>query len=79
MRRLKRRPPVSDSFGVTGREWLQGPEVPIDESETLQGTQAVVNEQQIVVAAEVSTAAGDFAPATDDRGGAGGARAGGRD
>jgi transposase len=29
MRRLKGRPPVSDLFGVTGREWLRGLEVPI--------------------------------------------------
>ena len=37
MRRLKGRPPVSDLFGVKGREWLRGLELPIEESETVQG------------------------------------------
>jgi transposase len=36
MRRLKGRPPVSDLFGVKGREWLRWLELPVVESETLQ-------------------------------------------
>jgi transposase len=36
MRRLKGRPPVSDLFGVKGRKWLRGLELPIEESETVQ-------------------------------------------
>lgn len=36
MRRIKGRPPVSDLFGVKGREWLRELELPIEESETVQ-------------------------------------------
>jgi transposase len=36
MRRLKGRPPVSDLFGVKGREWLRGLALPVEESETVQ-------------------------------------------
>lgn len=36
MRRLKGRPPVADLFGVKGRKWLRGLELPIEESETVQ-------------------------------------------
>jgi len=36
MRRLKGRPPVSDLFGVKGRQWLRGLELPAEESETVQ-------------------------------------------
>ncbi|MGH2881255.1 MAG: IS110 family transposase, partial [Solirubrobacteraceae bacterium] len=36
MRRLKGRAPVSDLFGVKGREWLRGLELPIEERETVQ-------------------------------------------
>ncbi len=36
MRRLKGRPPVSDLFGVKGRDWLRGLELPLEESETVQ-------------------------------------------
>src|SRR5947207_6761649 len=36
MRRLKGRPPVSDLFGVNGREWLRGLELPPEELETVQ-------------------------------------------
>jgi transposase len=36
MRRLKGRPPVSDLFGVKGREWLGGLELPVEEAETLE-------------------------------------------
>ena len=36
MRRLKGRPPVSDLFGVKGREWLRGLELPLEEAETVQ-------------------------------------------
>jgi transposase len=35
MRRLKGRPPVSDLFGVKGRRWLRGLELPLEEGETL--------------------------------------------
>ena len=35
MRRLKGRPPVSDLFGVKGREWLRGLELPDVEDETV--------------------------------------------
>jgi transposase len=35
MRRLKGRPPVSDLFGVKGREWLRGLELPTEETETV--------------------------------------------
>ena len=35
MRRLKGRPPVSDLFGVKGREWLRGLELPEEEDETV--------------------------------------------
>jgi transposase len=36
MRRLKGRPPVSDLFGVKGRKWLRGLELPLEERETVQ-------------------------------------------
>ena len=36
MRCLKGRPPVSDSFGVKGREWLRGLELPLVVDETVQ-------------------------------------------
>ena len=36
MRRLKGRPPASDLFGVKGREWLRGLELPVEEAETVQ-------------------------------------------
>ena len=35
VRRLVGRPPVSDLFGVKGREWLRGLELPLEEAETL--------------------------------------------
>jgi transposase len=35
MRRLKGRAPVSDLFGVKGRRWLRGLELPLEESETI--------------------------------------------
>jgi transposase len=35
MRRLKGKPPVSDLFGVKGRKWLGGLELPLEEAETL--------------------------------------------
>src|SRR5215211_7648819 len=36
MRRLKGRPPVSDLFGVKGRKWLRGLELPVEEAETVE-------------------------------------------
>ena len=36
MRRLKGRPPASDLFGVKGRAWLRGLELPVEEAETVQ-------------------------------------------
>jgi transposase len=36
MRRLKGRPPVSDLFGVKGRKWLRGLELPLEEAETVE-------------------------------------------
>jgi len=36
-RNLKGRPPVTDTFGVKGRAWLSGQELPIDERLTLDG------------------------------------------
>ena len=36
VRRLKRKPPVSDLFGVKGRKWLRGLELPVEEAETLE-------------------------------------------
>ena len=36
MRCLKGRPPVSDLFGVKGREWLRGLELPVVEDETVE-------------------------------------------
>ena len=36
MRRLKGRPPVSDLFGVKGRNWLRGLELPLEEAETVE-------------------------------------------
>jgi transposase len=36
MRRLKGKPPVSDLFGVKGREWLRELELPVEEAETLE-------------------------------------------
>ena len=36
MRRLKGRPPASDLFGVKGRQWLRGLELPLEEAETVQ-------------------------------------------
>jgi transposase len=36
MRRLEGRPPVSDLFGVKGREWLRELELPVEEAETLE-------------------------------------------
>ena len=35
MRRLKGRPPVSDLFGVKGRQWLRALELPTEEDETV--------------------------------------------
>ena len=35
MRRLKGRPPVSDLFGVKGRDWLRGLQLPLEEAETV--------------------------------------------
>jgi transposase len=35
MRRLQRKPPVSDLFGVKGRAWLRALELPVEEAETL--------------------------------------------
>jgi transposase len=35
MRRLRGKPPVSDLFGVKGRQWLLGLDLPVDEAETL--------------------------------------------
>ena len=35
VRRLVGRPPVSDLFGVKGREWLRGLKLPVEESETV--------------------------------------------
>ena len=37
IRRLQGRPPVTDIFGVRGREWLAGLELPDDERETIAG------------------------------------------
>jgi transposase len=37
IRRLQGRPPVSDPFGVAGRRWLAGLELPDDEHETVAG------------------------------------------
>jgi transposase len=37
IRRLQGRPPVTDVFGVRGRQWLSGLEVPDDERETIAG------------------------------------------
>ncbi len=37
MRRLKGRPPVSDLFGVGGRQWLRRLELPVEECETVEG------------------------------------------
>jgi transposase len=37
MRRLKGRPPVSDLFGVKGRQWLRQLELPVEEAETVEG------------------------------------------
>jgi transposase len=36
VRRLKGKPPVSDLFGVKGREWLRGLELPVEECETIE-------------------------------------------
>ena len=36
MRRLAGRPPMSDVFGVKGRRWLRGLELPVEEAETLE-------------------------------------------
>jgi len=36
MRNLKRRPPVTDLFGVRGRAWLAGLDLPVDERETVE-------------------------------------------
>jgi transposase len=35
MRRLQGRPPVADLFGVKGRKWLRGLELPVEEAETV--------------------------------------------
>jgi transposase len=37
MRQLVGRPPVSDLFGVNGREWLKGVELAVEERETVDG------------------------------------------
>jgi transposase len=37
MRRLTGRPPVSDLFGVKGRQWLRQLELPVEECETVEG------------------------------------------
>ena len=36
MRRLQGKPPMSDLFGVKGRQWLMSLELPIEETETIQ-------------------------------------------
>ena len=36
VRRLVQRPPVSDLFGVKGRAWLRGLELPLEEGETIE-------------------------------------------
>ena len=36
MRRLQGKPPCSDLFGVKGRKWLMGLELPVEETETIQ-------------------------------------------
>src|SRR5919204_1512435 len=36
MRRLKGKPPVSDLFGVKGRQWLRELELPVEEAETVE-------------------------------------------
>ena len=36
MRRLKGKPPVSDLFGVKGRQWLSELELPVEEAETVE-------------------------------------------
>ena len=36
MRRLKGKPPMSDLFGVKGREWLRGLELPVEEAEIVE-------------------------------------------
>ena len=36
VRRLVGRPPTSDLFGVKGRRWLAGLELPVEESETIE-------------------------------------------
>jgi transposase len=35
LRTLKGRPPASDLFGVNGRRWLSGLELPLEERETV--------------------------------------------
>ncbi len=37
MRRLKGKPPMSDLFSAKGRQWLRSLELPLEESETLEG------------------------------------------
>jgi transposase len=37
MRRLVGRPPVSDLFGVKGRQWLRQLQLPVEEAETVEG------------------------------------------
>ena len=37
VRRLKGKPPMSDVFGVKGRQWLAGLELPVEETETVAG------------------------------------------
>src|SRR6202042_3044161 len=36
-RRLQERPPCSDLFGVKGRQWLAGLELPVEERESVDG------------------------------------------
>ena len=40
VRRLVGKPPMSDLFGVKGREWLRSLELPVEEAETIEGVHA---------------------------------------
>ena len=72
VRRLVVRPPVSDLFGVKGREWLRGLQLPVEESETVAACMrhvefldAEIAEVERLVALRRARVRGG--PATDDR------------
>jgi transposase len=67
MRRLKGRPPVSDLFGVKGRQWLRSLELPVEESETIASAMRHVEFLDSEIAAVEALIAQDALRSSDAR------------